>query len=258
MLPCGKCESCLKRRKKEWTSRLIAESQLHGLNSFVTLTYATEYLPLSISEGYRDVQLWLKTLRNRKTETLTYFDGNKITAPLPPRFRYFVSGEWGPAKDRLHWHCVLFGIQGFPKGKTISETWTKGFVTWEDATVSRMAYAACYVTKKTDQHENFFRYSKNPALGNPYFVRLGKQAFSRSILPQTIQLLEIGNSRFPLSRGAKEAILSGFYEEAAVHNQLQKAMEDVAQLDVQNRLQRNFKQDLIASCDDGLWRIDHE
>lgn len=71
------------------------ESQLHALNSFVTLTYDDEHLPPFASLNYRDFQLFLKRLR-------------KAHAPKG-RIRFFMCGEYGEL-GRPHYHAILFGI----------------------------------------------------------------------------------------------------------------------------------------------------
>lgn len=220
MTQCKKCEQCKKRIKKQWASRLIAESMMHKETAFVTLTYAPEHLPKTITEGYSQIKLWLMTLRNRPFEELKYVDGQTIRATLPKKFRYFVAGEFGPLKDRLHWHCVLFGMPAFPKGKCLSSTWKHGFVTWESVNVSRMTYAACYSTKKTDDHLNFFRCSLKPGLGATYWQKVGALAYHRGQSPLDIKSLQIGKSHFPLDTYSRLKLFNGYNDAALDSNDM--------------------------------------
>lgn len=209
---CRRCKSCLEFKKKQWTGRIVAESQLHKENAFVTLTYRDENYPgHDFKPAYKEVQKWLMTLRNRPTETLTYVDGKQWTRKLPPTFRYFAVGEHGPTHSRrLHWHLILFGMPSFPKGKTLSETWTNGFITWEPATVSRMKYVACYSTKKIGAPEHFARMSRRPGLGRRYFEKVGKQLYHLGKSPHDIKSIAVGKTHFPLDTTATQYVHAAY------------------------------------------------
>ena len=46
-LPCGKCNGCKQEVAESWAIRAYHESTMHEANSFLTLTYADEHLPLT-------------------------------------------------------------------------------------------------------------------------------------------------------------------------------------------------------------------
>ena len=91
-VPCGKCIGCLKKRRKDWTTRCIHEARKYEENCFVTLTYNESYLPETFDMVKRDVQLFIKRLRKK---------GYK--------FRYYGCGESGDRFGRKHAHLVIFG-----------------------------------------------------------------------------------------------------------------------------------------------------
>ena len=60
MIPCGKCPSCIKDYRRQWSIRCEAEARLHKDNCFITLTLENEYNTGEISK--RDFQLSLCNL----------------------------------------------------------------------------------------------------------------------------------------------------------------------------------------------------
>jgi len=121
------------------------EAQCHDINSFVTLTYSPENLPVSNSLVYSDVQLFLKRLRKWYKKPV----------------RYYLCGEYGEQNNRPHYHLLLFGCN-FPdlqpfKTSTgcklwtsakLAELWPFGFSTVGDVTFESAAYTARYIMKK--------------------------------------------------------------------------------------------------------------
>jgi len=98
---CGQCLPCRFGRRRVWTHRILLESYNWSENSFVTLTYADDYLP-RLADGRAtlrklDAQKWLKRLRH-------YLHGAQV--------RYFLVGEYGEDSWRPHYHAILFGFGG--------------------------------------------------------------------------------------------------------------------------------------------------
>lgn len=88
---CGKCLNCKINKAREWTTRLIHETNISQSTIFITLTYDTEHLP---PEGVRksDVQDFISDLR-------------KVCGP---GIRYFIGSEYGDSSDgthRPHYHA---------------------------------------------------------------------------------------------------------------------------------------------------------
>lgn len=106
-VPCGKCIGCRLDRSQDWCTRLIHEAQFHDRKSFVTLTYAPEHLPENGSLNVRDVQLFLKRLRQAATQGV---GPHAFPESHRERVRFFAVGEYGERLERPHYHLMLFGV----------------------------------------------------------------------------------------------------------------------------------------------------
>ena len=92
-LRCGQCMECRLAYSREWAIRITHESQMHGSNCFLTLTYDDEHLPRYGQLVKRDLQLFFKRLRK-----------------YAGRFRYVAAGEYGEQNRRPHFHAAIFGL----------------------------------------------------------------------------------------------------------------------------------------------------
>lgn len=97
-LPCARCIGCLNRRASDWGVRCYHESQFWEESSFITLTYATEYLPKNRSLVKSDLQKFWKRVR-------IWLQRNRFGMPI----KYFACGEYGEEKGRPHYHALVFG-----------------------------------------------------------------------------------------------------------------------------------------------------
>lgn len=165
------------------------ESQMHDVNSFVTLTYKEEHLASSLC--YRDFQLFCKRLRRR----------------MGP-FRFYMCGEYGEQFNRPHFHACLFGMffadrvfhRRMPSGFNIyrsavlEELWPYGFSSIGDVTFESAAYVARYIVKKVtgDLAEEYYvssdgevlvpeftRMSLKPGIGATWLAKYGSEVFPR-------------------------------------------------------------------------------
>lgn len=194
-LPCGHCIGCRQDQSKEWSNRLLLESQYHDRAYFITLTYdnlhahnvfRTDLNTGEAREGTnlekRDCQLFFKRLR------FAFPDA---------RIRYYIVGEYGPETLRAHYHGIIFGVDLDPymvmSGRSetgnpyytcepISEAWdNRGFVSVEPANYYTFKYVASYVTTKVGKHPNdywkaqgleppFALMSRKPGIGYQYLI----------------------------------------------------------------------------------------
>lgn len=144
-LPCGKCLGCRLNRSRNWAFRCMHEASMYRDNSFVTLTYDDDHLPLNGSLDVTHWQDFMKRLRKR----------------VGHRIRYFHAGEYGGKLGRPHYHALLFGL-GFPdkvfhtirngnkvyKSEFLKSVWTHGNVLIGSVTFESAAYVARYCLKK--------------------------------------------------------------------------------------------------------------
>jgi len=159
-LPCGHCTGCLMDRRRDWSVRCTHESQLWDSNLFVTLDYAPEHLPASLSLEYTDVQNWLKRLRKSVRGVSAGPNGK-----YPVRF--FLSGEYGPRGGRPHWHSILFNVDfadkvqllnGSWRSSQAEKLWGKGQVVIDAVTPASISYVAGYTTYKMYGRNNQDQY----------------------------------------------------------------------------------------------------
>lgn len=181
-VPCGDCEDCRLRARRELTFRLVKEYdnyyEEHPLDTvresvlFLTLTYDDEHLewkkgllPFSVrgdgelvlvdrpSLVKEHVQSFMKDLRS----WLDYHHpGLKV--------RFYVCGEYGPTTLRPHYHLIVYGLPDsvlrlygvriwsikdrlFVSDK-LNEIWKRGRVVYGLANFATMQYCAGYVLKK--------------------------------------------------------------------------------------------------------------
>lgn len=109
--PCGRCARCVKRRLSGWAFRLAEELKVSESAHFITLTYDTDYVPIS-SNGFltlrkRDLQLFFKRLRQAHVRDRKR---NKLPGD-PASIRYYACGEYGDRSRRPHYHLLLFNAK---------------------------------------------------------------------------------------------------------------------------------------------------
>lgn len=145
------------------------EASLHTQNCFLTLTFAPQNLPSSLSVDVRDWQLFAKRLRKRKGS-----------------FRYLACGEYGELNLRPHYHAVVFGLDfsedrevfSVAKGNVIyrspelDEVWGLGHATIGAVTYQSAAYVARYCLKKVSGTRAESHYERvDPETGEVHQVK---------------------------------------------------------------------------------------
>lgn len=130
---CGRCPACYAYRVSQWSFRLMQQEKVSSSAYFITLTYDTKYVPITLS-GFmsiskRDVQLFFKSLRKLNDTTL----------------KYFAVGEYGGKTYRPHYHIILFNA----KLNTIQLAWTNGSVHYGDVSGASIGYTLKYMSKQS-------------------------------------------------------------------------------------------------------------
>lgn len=104
-VPCGRCPACYKRRVSQWSFRLMQEDKVSTTSHFITLTYDTEYVPITgkhfMSIDKRHLQLFFKRLRK----------SHYMAEPGGKPLKYFAVGEYGGKYSRPHYHIILFNAK---------------------------------------------------------------------------------------------------------------------------------------------------
>lgn len=193
-LRCGQCIGCRIERSRQWAVRIMHESQLYDVSSFVTLTYDDSHFFPSLD--YLDFQKFMRRLRKR-------------VGPA----RFFMCGEYGERFQRPHFHAILFGVdfpdkaffKDLPSGgrlytsALLQELWPFGFSSIGDVTFESAAYVARYCVKKVtgsraERHyervwehtgevvsvvPEFARMSLKPGIGFEWFRRFSSDVLVR-------------------------------------------------------------------------------
>jgi hypothetical protein len=154
IVPCGQCAECRQKNTREMSIRMVHESTMHKYNTFLTLTYDENNIPLN-EDGQatlrkEHLRKFIKDLRNKKA-----YEGK--------RFRYYAVGEYGLKGLRAkvygrnpHYHLIIFGLELLgdvrQSSKEVEELWQYGYnyvggVSWDSA-----SYCAKYVQKKLTGH----------------------------------------------------------------------------------------------------------
>lgn len=175
---------------------------MYERNSFITLTYDQQSVPVDYSVSLRDWQLFMKRLRK-------HVGSNTI--------RFFACGEYGDQHHRPHYHALLFNYD-FPDKKLyrtnkkghrfylselLNEIWGKSQLNEiADVNYQTARYVAGYVFKKqigkrTDSHymraspidgntyevqREFAVMSRRPGLGTTWFEKFKTDAFPSDFL----------------------------------------------------------------------------
>lgn len=179
--PCGRCESCKNNYKKEWVTRITAESFTNPPSYFVTLTYDRRHVPLAkdgkhLSLRIKDAQAFLKALK-RNT----------------PNIQYYLASEYGGKTGRPHYHFIICGLEiddlqkanpllqdkegNLLQSRKLTELWGRGNVLVAKANEATIAYTARYTFKKKDQEARSYWFNKV----NDWGCEPEKQTMSRNI-----------------------------------------------------------------------------
>lgn len=177
-LDCGKCLDCRIWNSKQKAIRYSHEARFYKESSFITLTYAPEFLPSDESIVPDHARSFVKNLRKRICKLDNCY-GRRFNWALlrymKPgcrgfcrKIKTFGCAEYGKKGTvRPHYHICILGFQ-FPDltgrrlgkndfstkrwpiytSKICSSIWKKGFIEIGTVTEDSAAYVASYVTKK--------------------------------------------------------------------------------------------------------------
>lgn len=207
---CGQCMPCRINRRRKWTARLLLECTSHAVNTFLTLTYAPEFLPAGGSLRPLDYKAFLEGLRRRRGSGT----------------RYYVVGEYGDQSMRPHYHLILFGVA--PDQFRWEEIWTKGFIHAGLADIGSHSYVTGYVAKKMTSSKDerlrvlngsrsesqylipeFARMSLRPAVGADAIRSIANQLLTKTgsaglaAMGDIPNEIELGGRKYPLDRWCK-------------------------------------------------------
>ncbi|QCS37196.1 replication initiation protein [Tortoise microvirus 67] len=139
--PCRHCANC--RMAKQITLNFAIGHALQdcysrgGSASFVTMTYADQFLPDNGSLRSKDFTNWLKGARTKLFR-------RKIDLP----FKYLAAGEYGGKLGRPHYHCILIGIPRPVAEGVFRPLWRHGHCQTEVLGSGGVRYVSEYISKQ--------------------------------------------------------------------------------------------------------------
>lgn len=165
-VPCGRCASCLIRRRLQWQFRLEQEQKASDFSCFLTLTYDEQHHSGHVSKDH--IQRWLKRFR-------------KSLSGRGFKLRYFIVAEYGLETGRPHYHGLLFfsgsgSISESLLDWLVSESWTYGNIHYGTVSEKSIAYCCKYhITrvddaKFPDRERTFCLMSRRPGIGFNYCI----------------------------------------------------------------------------------------
>jgi len=271
-VPCGQCIGCRLERSKQWAIRCAHEASLYQDNSFITLTYADEFLPKNGSLVKADFQKFMKRLRFRHGEGI----------------RYYYCGEYGENFGRPHYHACLFNFDFRDKrlapirqkssspvfvSDDLKELWPYGFSTVGNVTFESAAYVARYITKKVTGKRALDHYTKfdlntgeviserlpeytdmsrRYAIGKGWFEKFYSDVFPEDFVVLNGKKMKVPkyyDAQFELAYPSDFEIIKAKRRKAAIDNADKNTLERLQTLEF---IQRRRFEKLIRSYENGL------
>lgn len=208
---CGQCLPCRINTRRVWQNRIMLEAACYVDNTFLTLTYSDENLPINNSVSPREIQLFIKRLRKK----------------TPTNIRYFACGEYGDVTFRPHYHIALFGYPNCRRGTTrhtrnnqpccdicthTQNAWGLGGISHGTLTKESAAYIAAYTTKKMTKIDDprlegrdpeFARMSRRPGIGVGFMHDVASTLLEHGLHEKMLDVplsLAHGSTKLPLGR----------------------------------------------------------
>lgn len=165
--PCGRCLSCLQKKRADWSFRLLQELSCADTAYFLTLTYNNETVPRNANGipelRKRDLQLFKKRIRKLNKN---YSDAS---------IRYYSVGEYGTRTNRPHYHSIIFNVHPVVMAKCAS-IWKHGNIQVGKVSAASIHYTTKYVINRTRDYgelaKPFSTMSRRPGLGHIYYLRM--------------------------------------------------------------------------------------
>lgn len=220
--PCGKCPPCKKRRVSGWSWRLRKESERSQTSLFVTLTYDTNFVPISdklfMTLSKDDLQKFFKRLRK-------FYPRNTI--------KYYAVGEYGGRTNRPHYHLILFNAQH----GDVMKAWSLGskaigHVHFGQVNGASIGYTLKYMSKegKIPMHRNDDRL--------PEFALMSKGLGANYMTPDMIKWhkADLLNRMYVSIEGGKKIAMPRYYKDKIYLESERERIAFFAKLESEKRL----------------------
>ena len=153
MVPCGRCEECLRQQRNDWYVRLERETKyqkfLHRNSVFVTITIAPEYYDSALQDPSSFIRMWFERIRRRF--------GHSIKHAV---FQEFGTHPEQGRDPRLHFHGILWDVS-YSYNAIREAVKDLGFVWIASVTDKRLRYVVKYVGKSVYMDESSAAFAKS-------------------------------------------------------------------------------------------------
>lgn len=188
----------------------MLEAADHAQNSFLTLTYSDENLPLSGSLCRDHLTNFIKRLRK---------------SFAPNRLRYYAVGEYGSEGLRPHYHMAAFGFPSCSRGQTtlgasgyccatcdsVQRTWGLGLIYAGELNMESARYICKYTIKRMtdsedprleDRDPEFATMSLKPGIGAGMMDEVASALLEHNLegMADVPSALRHGKQLYPLGR----------------------------------------------------------
>lgn len=188
-VPCGQCIGCRLDRAKDWSLRIMHESQMHAEmnlpSAFLTLTYRNPDSPLNrLTEEQKEKGLHIHIDCGLHHDHFQKFMKRYRKRIAPNKIKFYMCGEYGEEGGRPHYHAIIFGHdfsdkklhyvrdgKNYYKSKELDELWQYGNCTIADCTVQSAGYVARYIMKKCIGEESDEHYKTVGLDGRFHYVK---------------------------------------------------------------------------------------
>lgn len=165
--PCGRCLSCLQKKRADWSFRLLQEMAVSDTAYFLTLTYNDENCPVN-EHGIQQLdkkhlQLFKKRLRklNKKHSNAS--------------IRYYSVGEYGTRTFRPHYHSIIFNVHPEVMRQCVN-IWQHGNIQIGQVNAASVHYVTKYVINRPRSYgevtQPFSVMSRRPGIGHTYYLQM--------------------------------------------------------------------------------------
>lgn len=140
MVPCGKCEDCLRRQRNDWFVRIERELARCKVESqqaiFITITINPTHYERALVDPSSFIRKWNERIRHRVGHSIKHCF-----------FQEFGIHPESGSEPRLHFHGFLFGTNVL-YSEIRSAVSDLGYVWLSKATLKRARYCVKYVVKQ--------------------------------------------------------------------------------------------------------------
>lgn len=153
MVPCGRCEDCLRHERNDWFVRLERETKyqkfMHRNSVFITITIAPKYYDSALQDPSSFIRMWFERVRR--------CFGHSIKHAV---FQEFGTHPEQGREPRLHFHGVLWDVS-YSYNAIRRAVADFGFVWISSITEKRLRYVVKYIAKSVYMDESSAAYAKS-------------------------------------------------------------------------------------------------